>query len=280
MQDKDITTSRAYSIGLGLIMSALCCWLIVGCQSGADRATTRSDGIQAGTYLLTSVQPLDSQPTLDILSDSTLMSYVRSLAYSLYLFAPDGRCHRIRQGTLEQGRYVQTALTFGLETYDRIILGKQSLTLVVSRQVGQAKVPLTYKLYRLNLGTDQLRFTALAENVFTHPVRSESDEKLRDRVKNSLYFYSLFFRTIYTNQFNRFKPAAISLPIRYYSGGIRVPVKFDSTASWTALFASVDDARKAHSLYKEAAKKVKRYPAGESMIHEYGLVLADMANAL
>lgn len=269
----------------GLLSGWLICLSLSACQADSDSGkqtdllTTQT---LAGTYLLTTILPVTEGQVRSRSDDSVLVAYTKSLEYSLYSFSPDGTGYRLVNGVLHESRYIlaQTELRVAGDVFHQLSLGRQALAMTLRRRVNGRLVALRCKAYRLNLSTDQLRFTALARAAFTHPVQSETKAQIRERVKNSLYFYSLFFRTIYTNQFNQFKPAAISLPIRYYNGGIRVPTAFDSTASWTSVYATTRDAEIAHEFFRRAANAVKTYPNGENVIHEYSLVLAKMAETL
>ncbi|NID12415.1 hypothetical protein [Fibrivirga algicola] len=258
-------------------------WLIA-CQHVSDRqesATITAEQL-TGTYLLTTIRQIGGRPALSVSDDSAREAYARELAYSFYFFSPDSSYMWLRNGQFTKGKYKLAAgdLILGADDYYVVRSGRQSLSMVTDKLINGQVVKFQQKAYRLNFSVDDMRFTSLAKAVFTNPTRPETDAQIRERVKNSLYFYSLFFKTIYTNQFNRFKPAAISMPIRYFRGGTRVIIKFDSTATWTRLYATTADAQKAHALFKQSEKALKRYPIGNSMIHRYSLTLEQMGNNL
>ena len=244
-----------------------------------DSLTTQA---LAGTYLLTTARLVGVHQGSSEDEYNDLLAYAKSLEYSLYTFTPDGQCRYLRGGVLQQGSYVLkgTNLTFGATAFQQLTLTRQSISMLLTQETNDKQIELRCRAYRLGLSIDGLRFSALEAAAFTRPAQPETDVQIRERVKNSLYFYSLFFRTVYTNQFNRFKPAAISMPIRFYNGGVKVPYKFDSTASWTKTYATMRNAERAHEYFRRAAKAVKTYPTGENYIHEYSLVLAKMAATL
>ncbi len=215
-------------------------------------------------------------------TDSAFKRYANSLEYSFLSFSPDGRWWQVTDEGLQEGRYRLSTDRLKTETeafYD-VRLGKQSLTLSVQRQLNGQSVACRLKAYRLNFSVDDLRFSALAKATFRQPARPETDAQLRERVRNSLYFYSLFFRTIYTNQFNQFKPAAIRIPIRFARLGIRIVYRFDARANWTTVYATTADAKKAYDLFRKAQRAAGTYPAGETMIHKFSLTLQKMGDAL
>jgi hypothetical protein len=266
---------------LGFV-SCLVCLSCKNRSNGNEDARVLTPATLAGTYLLTTIQPVIKDQVLTQSDYSAIMAYAKSLEYSFYWFTSDGFGQYLQNSQLQQGPYVLNGnyLTFQGETFREVELRRQSVSMVSSRPVNQIPVDFRFKAYRLNLTVDDLRFSALARAVFTHPQQPESEAQIRQRVKNSLYFYSLFFKAVYKNRFNRFKPAAISLPIRFFRGRIRVPYKFDSIANWTSQYATVADAQKAHALFRKAAKTITRYPVAKTMIHGYSLVLAQMGDAL
>ncbi|MEZ0484056.1 hypothetical protein [Fibrella aquatica] len=214
--------------------------------------------------------------------DSALNSNLKLLEYSFYFFTPDGVGRRLLNGRYSEDNYVldNAELTLFDDKFSQVVLNRQSLAMLAVRQVNGQNVVLRYKAYRLPMPTDELRFHALARVAFTHPIKSETDEQIKERVKNTLYFYSLFFKAVHRNRFNRFKPAAIYLPIRYYRRGIGVTTSFDSTATWTTLYATEADARKAQQFMRKAAMALKKYPVRENGIQQYALVLEQMADTL
>ncbi len=258
---------------------------LFSCQHASDRGgqtdslTTRR---LAGTYLLTEVDPIGKGQSLSPGTDSALNIYTYSLEYSFLSFDQEGNWWQVANDGLQEGRYVFSTNRLKTENdeFYAVRLGKQSLTMYVQRQINGQSMLFRLKAYRLNFSVDDLRFSALAKATFKRPVGPETDAQIRSRVKNSLYFYSLFFRTVYTNQFNRFKSAAIRIPIRFARLGIRIVYRFDSTANWTTLYATASDAKKAYDLFRKAQRSAGTYPAGETMIHKFSLALQKMGNAL
>lgn len=287
-----IATARHTPLSVGRYLSvALISWvsalLLPGCQHASDRARqTDSLTIQqlAGTYLVTEVDPIGRGQVLlwPRGTDSAFKIYANSLEYTFLSFSPDGSWWQVTNEGLQEGRYVLSTDRLKTETDDfyDVRLGKQLLALSVQRPLNGQSVECRLRAYRLNFSIDDLRFSALAKATFRHPTRPETDAQIRERVKNSLYFYSLFFRTIYTNQFNRFKPAAIRIPIRFARVGIRIVYRFDPTANWTTLYATTSDAKKAYDLFRKAQRAAGTYPAGETMIHKFSLTLQKMGDAL
>lgn len=269
---------------IGRALSCLVC-LFLGCQHVSDKEAhtdSLTTGRPAGTYLLTDVEPIGAGQLMSPGTGLALRTYTNALEYSFLSFDQEGRWWQVADQGLQEGQYTISANGLKTETSDfyNVRLGKQSLTLFVRQQIDGQVIEFRLKAYRLNFSVDDLRFSALAKATFRRPTRSETDAQIRERVRNSLYFYSLFFRTIYTNQFNRFKPAAIRIPIRYARVGIRIVYRFDATANWTTLYATTADAKKAYVLFRQAQRAAGTYPAGETMIHKFSLTLHKMGNAL
>lgn len=285
LQDSEYQQNSVIARLIGGALSCLICLLSAGCQHVSEkgaRTDSLTTGQLAGTYLLTDIEPIGEGQLLSPGTGLALRTYINALEYSFLSFDQEGRWWQVANQELQEGRYMLSADRLTTETSDfyNVRLGKQSLTLSVQRQIEGQVIVFRLKAYRLNFSVDDLRFSALAKATFRRPTRSETDAQIRERVRNSLYFYSLFFRTVYTNQFNRFKPAAIRIPIRFARAGIRIVYRFDSTANWTTLYATTSDAKKAYVLFRQAQKAAGTYPAGETMIHKFSLTLQKMGNAL
>ena len=207
-------------------------------------------------------------------------STANALAFSLFAVMPDGSCTFIQTNRLITSSFTLrgTTLTTGSGTFHNVVPTSYGLSLNVPVP-GETGAALRCEGYRIGFGHDERRVLALANAVFTHPTGPETDEQLRRRVKNCLAFYALYFKAIYANRLNRFKPGAIAMPIRYYSGALRL-ANYDQSAPWAGLYATANDAKRAHRLFRRAIKSVRNYPERGNILLEYALIFDEMSRSL
>ncbi len=272
--------TRCYSF---ILLSGLSL-LFWACQSTSDRLP-KGDWLtprySADTYLVTGVQPLPDTTALAVTEQQVADSVRGALEFGLFAFAPDSRCDLILRNQLIESRYRLNGRILGtlLGTYRNVQQTSYGFTMMVPVQVDSGQIGLRCDLHRIEFGHDKQRVLALAKVVFTHPSKPETDEQIRVRVKNCLAFYALYFKAIYANQLNQFKPAAVAMPIRFYNGGLRL-ANFEENRAWKGLYANEENAKKAHRLFRKAIKSVNYYPERGHLILEYAVIFDQMSNFL
>ncbi|WP_207512341.1 hypothetical protein [Longitalea luteola] len=112
------------------------------------------------------------------------------------------------------------------------------------------------------------------------PQQSESDEAIKLRLKQVLYYYSAYFANISGNEVPYFNITKILAPIKFYSGGIGVK-RYKEDDDWTKVFYDNQDAKKAHVMLNQAFDNIKGYPdQGRDYVKEYIVALKLVADAL
>jgi hypothetical protein len=262
------------------------CGLLFACQTAADhRNGTAVDWLRphysADTYLVTGVQPLPYTTALTATEQQVADSVRNALEFGLFAFAPDSSCDLILRNQLIMSRYRLDGRRLGtsLGTYRNVRQTGYGFTMTVPVQVDLGQIGLRCDLHRIEFGHDKQRALALAKVVFAHPTVPETDEQIRMRVKNCLAFYALYFKAIYANQLNQFKPAAVGMPIRFYNGGLRL-ANFEDNKPWKGLYANEENAKKAHRCFRKAIKSIKYYPERGHLILEYAVIFDQMSDFL
>jgi hypothetical protein len=112
------------------------------------------------------------------------------------------------------------------------------------------------------------------------PQQPESDEAIKTRLKQVLYYYSGYFANISGNQIPYFNIEKLLCPIKFYSGGIGMK-KFKAEDPWTKVFYDSTDAHKAHAMLDNAFTNLKGYPdRGNDYVQEYVAALKMVADGL
>ena len=272
--------TRCYS---GILFSGLSL-LLWACQSAADyppKEDWLTPRYSADTYLITGVRPLPYTTALAVTEQQVADSVRGTLEFGLFAFEPDGNCQLILRNGLITSRYCLNGRRLGtsLGTYQPVRQTSYGFTMTVPVQADSGQIGLRCDLHRIEFGHDKQRVLALAKAVFTHPSKPETDEQIRVRVKNCLAFYALYFKAIYANQLNQFKPAAVAMPIRFYNGGLRL-ANYEDNKPWKALYATEENAKKAHRCFRKAIKSVKYYPEMGHLIIEYSAIFQQMSDFL
>lgn len=258
--------------------------LLWACQPASDRLP-KGDWLtprySADTYLVTGVEPLPYTMALAGSAKQAADSVRSALEFGLFVFAPDSSYDMILRNQLMMSRYRldDRMLWTSLGTYRNVRQTGYGFTITVPVRVDSGAIGLRCDLHRIEFGHDKQRVLALAKVVFTHPSKPETDEQIRVRVKNCLAFYALYFKAIYANQLNQFKPAAVAMPIRFYNGGLRL-ANFEENRAWKGLYANEENAKKAHRCFRKAIKSVNYYPERGHLILEYAVIFDQMSNFL
>jgi hypothetical protein len=112
------------------------------------------------------------------------------------------------------------------------------------------------------------------------PLQAESDEAIRARLKQVLYYYSAYFASFAFNKINHFNTTKILCPIRFFSNGISLK-QYKEEDEWTKVFYDNQDAQKAHDLLGEAISSVKHYPdKGDDTVQEFVIALKMVGDKL
>lgn len=265
----------------GYVMISL---LLRGCQLASDRqpgGDWLTPRYSADMYLVTGVELLPYTTALAAREQQAADSVRGALEFGLFAFTPDSNCDLIVRNRLLESRYRLDGrmLKTPLGTYRNVRQTGYGFTMTVPVRVGSGQIGLRCDLHRIEFGHDKQRVLALVKAVFTHPLKPETDEQIRVRVKNCLAFYALYFKAIYANQLNQFKPAAVAMPIRFYNGGLRL-ANYEDNKPWKGLYANEENAKKAHRCFRKAIKSVKYYPEMGHLILEYAVVFDRMSDFL
>lgn len=112
------------------------------------------------------------------------------------------------------------------------------------------------------------------------PTEAEDDAAIKNRLKESLHYYSAYFANIKGNKIPVFNPEKMLCPIKFYNGGIGRK-RFKENDNWTQVYFDNKDAQKAHTILGNAFDNIKGYPdeAGD-YVAEYIIALKLVANAL
>ena len=114
----------------------------------------------------------------------------------------------------------------------------------------------------------------------TKPAQPESDEAIKTRLKQVLFYYSGYFANISGNKIPYFNIEKLLCPIKFYSGGIGLK-KFNADDDWTKVFYDNGDAKKAHGFLSHAFTDIKGYPnKGHDYVKEYIIALKIVADVL
>jgi hypothetical protein len=166
----------------------------------------------------------------------------------------------------------------GTETFD--IFKIKERTIMLRKQYEKAKDSILYTLVPFE-NKDAEALKKAFRYLMQKPTQAETDEQIKERLRNALKFYGIYFQSINDDKIvNSFRPSRIYLPIDFYSGGIGIKT-FNPNAEWVYLFNNVQDASKAYSFLILALKKVGVFPnhAGH-FAQEYAEVLTEMSGNL
>ncbi len=166
----------------------------------------------------------------------------------------------------------------GTETFD--IYKIKPNAIILRKQYEKSKDSILYTFVKFENRSAEM-FKDYFFQLMKKPMQAENETQIKERIKNALNFYSLYFRIVDEDKtVNSFRPARIYLPIQFYSGGVGVKT-FDPNAPWVFLFNNVQDAAKAHDFLQLALKKVGVFPShGGKFALEYADVLKEMAENL
>lgn len=112
------------------------------------------------------------------------------------------------------------------------------------------------------------------------PAQAEDDAAIKNRLKESIYYYAGYFANVKGNKLPVFNPEKMLCPIKFYNGGIGRK-RFKENDNWTTVFFDNKDAKKAHDMLGHAFDNIKGYPdKGGDYVAEYIDALKMVADAL
>lgn len=155
--------------------------------------------------------------------------------------------------------------------YDNDIL---KLTETVNTR-GQ-KLELVWHLLRIEKGKEKALFDEAKNKWRIKAVKEESDAEVRERVKQMLVYYSVYFDLI-ADRSTYFMPSRIVLPLNFYQHGLGVKT-FNPESKFARLFYSTEQAKFASYVLEGAMKKAKfNFKDNSSFSREYARMLEEMA---
>jgi hypothetical protein len=112
------------------------------------------------------------------------------------------------------------------------------------------------------------------------PTQAEDDAAIKNRLKESIYYYAGYFANVKGNKIPVFNPEKMLCPIKFYNGGIGRK-RFKENDNWTEVFFDNKDAKKAHDMLGNAFDNIKGYPdKSGDYVAEYIIALKMVADAL
>lgn len=266
-----------FSLLVGMLLTG--CWSEPAEQSTATLAPDRP--LLLGTFYVARIKVYNRHSWLNDAENAAVEQLAASLGHSLLHFDSTGLCQAIYYGRRTEARYLvqQDDLHIQDSTFHGLKLAPNGFSMQLRKRVNGKRVDLEYRAYRLNLGKDTDRFQSLANTIFTRPTAPQSDEQIRQRVKQTLTFYALFFRAIHDSHIILFKPGIVNLPIKFYYGAMTL-TPFSATDAWTTLYSTPDEARKAYALLEGAIAQNGRFRHRQSFALGFATVLHETASHL
>lgn len=279
-----MSNRRTKPASLGLL-SLLGLLLLTGCLSEPTEqsraAIPSAESSILGTFYVARINVHNKVHGMTEAEKAAIQQLAATLGHGLLHFDSTGYCQSIYYGRYTKDRYLlqSTNLTIRDSTFRDLTLKPNGFAMRLGKRVNGKPVDLEYRAYRLNLGKDADRFLELANAIFRKPAAPQSDEQIRQRVKQTLSFYALFFRAIHDSHIILFKPGIVTLPIKFYYGAIAL-TPFSATDSWTTLYATPDDAAKAYALLEAAVAQNGRFRHRRSFALGFSTVLDETASHL
>lgn len=155
--------------------------------------------------------------------------------------------------------------------YDKDIL---KLTEVVDTR-GQ-KLKLIWHLLRIEKGKETDLFDEAKNKWRIKPAKEETEQEIRERVRQMLTYYSVYFDLI-ADRSTYFMPSRVYLPVKFYQHGMGLK-SFDPESKFASLFYSTEQARFASYVLEGAIDKAKfGFKDNNSFSREYARMLEELA---
>jgi hypothetical protein len=153
---------------------------------------------------------------------------------------------------------------------------KDILKLTEMAEVRGQKLKLVWHLLRIDKGKETALFDKEKNNWRIKAVKEETDDEIRERVKQMLNYYAVYFDLI-ADRSTYFMPSRVILPIKFYQHGIGLKT-FDPESKFARLFYSTEQARFAYYVLEGAIDKAKfDFKDNSSFSREYAQMLEEMA---
>lgn len=166
----------------------------------------------------------------------------------------------------------------GFERFQTTFAGyeKDILKLTEMVDVRGQKLKLVWHLLRIEKGKETALFDEAKNKWRIKAVKEESENEMRERVKQMLNYYSVYFDLI-ADRSTYFMPSRVFLPIKFYQHGIGLKT-FDPESKFASLFYSTEQARFAYYVLEGAIDKAKfDFKDNSSFSREYARMLEEMA---
>jgi hypothetical protein len=243
-----------------------------------------------GSWIVTSVKFNSDEPLGDMESKVAKMIQEED-ELSILLFLKDSTFVNIREGHFIKGNwtlYKDSLVTkklmcnrtnFGNLKYQNPGINNHTMYLETLQFLNAKSTNTDFELIRFKLGKDELKFIEYADKLFTMPQKQETDSEIKERMKSSLLYYSLYFQVANKSGIAAFNPESIYLPIKFYNGGIGLD-EFSEKKIWKDNYSNSKDAQKAYHYLEKALEKIDKYPSRENIALEYAEVLRNLAEKL
>jgi hypothetical protein len=252
----------------------------------------------SGGWMITNITTDKEDNTQTDTSWNTLENNIRLTAYS---FQPNGAMlidyatpelttanwqfnNKSKQLVIQYKDTTKAPVSFTVIKYqnDQLTLENNSPRTILNITTGKKEtVHLHYITQRLRTNdTVPDLFNPAINKWRQKPLQSEDDAAIKNRLKESLYYYSAYFANIKGNKIPVFNIEKILCPIKFYSGGIGRK-RFKENDNWTQVFFDNKDAQKAHTMLGNAFDNIKGYPdKGGDYVAEYIVALKLVADVL
>jgi hypothetical protein len=214
-------------------------------------------------------------------------SLVRLMGLKLVSFKPGGIFLQMDSLFTSSGRWelntnevsVKNGGT-GWEQFNGRLIGfiKDSLRMVEYIHFNDDSVRVVWVLKKIR---DDARASSLfeeAENRWREkPVRPQTDAELRNKLKQMLKYYSLYYELV-SRESIYFTGSRVMLPFQYYQHGTGL-MPYDEKHPFNRLFYNTADARRAYTMLEEIFD-TENFPAGKDYVIEYAVFMKRLAEKL
>lgn len=165
----------------------------------------------------------------------------------------------------------------GFERFQTTFAGyeKDILKLTEMAEVRGQKLKLVWHLLRIDKGKETALFDEAKNKWRIRAVKEETEDEIRERVKQMLSYYSVYFDLI-ADRSTYFMPSRVILPIKFYQHGIGLKT-FDPESKFANLFYNTEQAKFANYVLEGAMDKAKfDFKDNSSFSREYARMLEEM----
>lgn len=252
----------------------------------------------AGNWIISSVT---SDRTNKTTTDTNWFKLETKIALTAYSFQPNGTMlidyatpefttanwqfnNKSKQLTIQHKDTTVPALSLTVIKYQNGVLTLENNNSVIIPNVitGEKEtIHLEYIAQRLNSNDTIPNLFDPALNKWRQkPTQAEDDAAIKNRLKESIYYYAGYFANVKGNKIPVFNPEKMLCPIKFYKGGIGMR-RFKENDNWTAVFFDNKDAKKAHTMLDNAFSLLTGYPdKGGDYVSEYVIALKLVADKL